>query len=55
MCNTVHSGEEGYSATFADRFVFYNVDDNEHLKEETNFNETLPRESSCFISRDDLD
>ena len=53
MCNASDANVEGSART--SRFVFYNVDENEHLEPETNFNETLPRETSNFISEDDLD
>ena len=57
MCNVSDGDLEGgnMNDVAADRFLFYNVDDVEHLKEETNFNETLPRESSRFISKEELD
>lgn len=59
MCNNSllgnEEGDRAKTADYADRFVFYNVDDNESLKKETNFNETLPWESSCFIRKEDLE
>lgn len=60
MCNVRDEGIEGGEGEDngdgeADRFVFYNVKDQDCLKEETNFDETLPREVSRFISKEELD
>jgi len=59
MCNVSDEDREGGGNddggdVAADRFVFYNVEEAERLKEETNFNETLPREVSRFISKEEL-
>ena len=52
MCNAPDGDQGGSGPT--SRFVFYNVNENEHLEEETNFNQTLPQETCNFISKDDL-
>ena len=44
MCHNNEAEGEGTDTGTADRFVVYSVAQDEHLPEEQNFEETMPRE-----------